>query len=79
MRTICDRIDRFAPIISGRHIGGAIEGFYSNELWYALYSTKGLAVFEGETMNAEEEKNTVWIKSGMMASLQMMSIHILML
>ena len=56
MRTICDKIDRFAPIISGRHIGGAIEGFYSNELWYALYSTKGLAVFEGETMNAEEGK-----------------------
>ena len=54
MSSISDRITKFAPIISGKHIGGAISGFCSNELWYSLYAPIGLSVFEGESMNEGE-------------------------
>ena len=54
MSSISDRITKFAPIFSGKHIGGAIEGFCSNELWYSLYAPRDLPVFEGESMNEGE-------------------------
>lgn len=54
MNSIGDRLHKFSPVFSGRQLGGSVEGFYSNELWYALYSKKGMGIFEGQTLNCNE-------------------------
>lgn len=47
---LSSRLHIGGPIFSGPICGGAISGFYSNEIWYSLYAPEKLAIFEGETL-----------------------------
>ena len=49
---ICDRLYNISPVFTGKNIGG--EAFFSNELWYALYATKDMPVFEGVSLDCNE-------------------------